>query len=222
MRENIVVLDLSRLVKEHGEVPNEQMGYSDPAIYFDDYTGGTKDFRITLLNMGVHSGTHCDTPSHFLFDTNGPLGKTISDYDISTFVGRALILNFKNHGPISQADLVRYKANFKGSDSIVVIWNEAESDSFTPKAREELASWKPKLIIAGQAWDHLSAEDPKDLLYPDTAYYCKYAQIPVIMDPDHAMMSRVRDDDLIIAAPVKYDGVEAAPVRLIAIKGFST
>ena len=220
MDEKLIVLDLSKLVVEHGKVPNEKFGYSDPAIYFDDYTGGTKPFRITLLNMGVHSGTHCDTPSHFLFDEKGPTAKTISDYEIASFVGRASILDFYGHGSVTPQDLAKYRVSVVENGHIPIIMNgKNEMDCFTPASRAELASWNPKLIIAGEGWDHVSPEDPDGSLYPDTEYYLRHAQIPVIMNIDHLMMSRVRDGDLIVAAPIKLQGVEAAPVRLLAIKG---
>ncbi len=202
----LLVLDLSRLVVEQGQVPTESPGYSDPAIIFEDYTGGTKPFRITLLHMGVHSGTHCDTPSHFLFDANGPLDKTITDYDVSNFVGRAVVMNFYGHGTVDADDLLPFKDSIFMGEGIPIIRNgNSATDCFTPKAREELASWRPRFIVAGEGWNHVSPEDPPDMYYPDTEFYLRDARIPVIMDPDHVMMSRVRDGDLIIATPVKFN-----------------
>lgn len=216
----LLVFDLSRLVVEQGQVPTETSGYSDPAIIFEDYTGGKKPFRITLLHMGVHSGTHYDTPSHFLFDENGPLDKTVTDYDVSTFVGRAVLLNFYNHGPVTANDLLPFREMVAIDGGIPVIRNGGDSkDSLTPEAREEISSWRPKYVVAGEGWNHVSPYDPLNMFYPDTEFFLREARIPVLMDPDHVMMSRVRDGDLLIAAPVKFNKVEAAFVRFIAIRG---
>ena len=44
-------------------------------------------YRVTLLHMGSHQGTHIDAPSHYLED-----GPTLEDIPLSTFIGPAVLV----------------------------------------------------------------------------------------------------------------------------------
>lgn len=48
-------------------------------------------YKETLLTMLSHTGTHVDAPSHIYAD-----GKNLEDFDASSFVGKAIIINISS------------------------------------------------------------------------------------------------------------------------------
>ncbi len=60
-----------------------------------------EEFGVNVLEMkfDTHTGTHLDVPKHLLIG-----GSSLSDYDISTFIGQAVLLDcrdFSQDGTIS-------------------------------------------------------------------------------------------------------------------------
>lgn len=65
----------------------------DPKTEIKEFYTFEKDkFRLTTLNIGLHTTTHIDFPSHFLEN-----GKTSSDFsDINYFLGKVLIIDLND------------------------------------------------------------------------------------------------------------------------------
>lgn len=51
-------------------------------------------YRITLLTMTSHTGTHVDSPYHIYKS-----GKTLNEFDVSSFIGKAMIVDIRNLKP---------------------------------------------------------------------------------------------------------------------------
>jgi len=57
-------------------------------------------YNLSVLTLSAHTGTHCDSPWHFLDD-----GKKLDEMDPSVFFGRALLLDLREVDLIRAADL---------------------------------------------------------------------------------------------------------------------
>ena len=201
------IIDLSILITNGMGVPGENDdGYSDPEVRIEPWvTLDTKAFAVTEINMGSHTGTHCDVSSHVVRN-----GKTISDYDISTWVGWAHILDFTGYKEITAENIIPYKRTLETDKNLIPILKNSPTDFFTSEARDIIIACKPKAIIMGKGMNQDGIEDTLNYLRAD---------IPMIMQADHNALKLVEDGDLIVALPLKIQGTEAAPIRLIAVKG---
>lgn len=83
-----MLIDITQEINENTFVyPN------DPKTKIEAfYNFKNDDFRLTKLEIGLHTSTHIDFPSHFLKQ-----GKTSSDFhDINYFIGKVLIVDLHN------------------------------------------------------------------------------------------------------------------------------
>src|SRR5260370_13878631 len=107
------VFDLSLTVSEDTFVMAEPSGYTNPPIRFEAWaTIEEKGYCLTALHMGAHAGTHCDCSSHFIKS-----GRTITDIDVSTFVVRAVVLDFVGKGRMTAESLLPYRDQIEGQDN---------------------------------------------------------------------------------------------------------
>jgi kynurenine formamidase len=201
------VIDLSLPVSEDTAVVAEETGYTDPPVRFDTWvTIEEKGYKVTAIQMGPHAGTHCDVSSHYVIG-----GRTITDVPAEAFVGFCTVLDFVGKGQISLGDLhAALQREAKPHHSIVVL-RTMRGDALTDEARQRLAMRKPSVIIAGQGWD-------SDLNYRDSDFFHRQ-DIPIILNADHNALRLVKSDDFVCCAPIKFAGLEASPVRMIAVRG---
>jgi len=203
------IIDLSLEVNEDTRVPSIDTGISDPPVKFESWVEIEHEgFKITKIEMGAHAGTHCDFPSHWVKE-----GKSSSNFPIETWVGWAIVLDFRGTGPITIERLLAYKKRIvKKSNVIPVLLNDF-NDVLTEAARKELISWRPQAIVMGEGVNvNENMEDSSEFLR---------SEVPMVMNIDHEKAALVKDNDLIVAAPVKFSQLEASPVRVIAIRGLS-
>jgi len=199
------IIDLSVPIKNGMRVPGENNDdYTDPEVSITPWvTLETKDFAVTRIQMGTHTGTHCDVSSHVI---DG--GRTLLDFPIETWVGWAAVMDFKNVGEICASDVEKY-AHLVKHDTILVI-RKSPTDFMSDDARDRIISLKPKSIVFGKGINQKGIEDTLAYLGAD---------IPMIMQADYEMLDFVEQNDLILAVPLKIEGVEAAPMRLMALRG---
>lgn len=203
------ILDLSVPVNEETIVPSIPSGFADPPVRFETWIEFAHfGFRITRIDMGAHAGTHCDVQYHFIES-----GQSITDYSVETWVGWAVVMDLRGAGPISVDRIIPYKKRITDNQVVIPVILHGSSDVLTDAARTELISWKPRAIIFGEG---VNAEES----LTDSLEFLQ-AGIPMIMNPDHKKVTEVQDNDLIIAAPIKLIGLEAAPVRLLAVRGLA-
>ena len=79
---------------------------NDPPVSFkrvkDIERGDT--VNLSMISMGVHSGTHLDAPIHFIKQ-----GQSIDNIPIDTLVGRARVIEIKDPEAIKSEELVGYR-----------------------------------------------------------------------------------------------------------------
>ena len=93
----MLVLDLTRPLDESTPIYRDALGYADPPtrlttwIDVGDAVGGSgrrSPFRVTSLEMSLHTGTHVDAPAHF---ASG--GATLDALPASALVGSAVVVD---------------------------------------------------------------------------------------------------------------------------------
>lgn len=201
------ILDLTIPLDEDTKVQSEDTGYSDPLTRFEPWVEFQhKGYRVTKIEMGAHAGTHCDVPYHFLEE-----GKSTSDYSLEQWIGWAVVMDFRGKGPISVEMLLPFKSRIADKNTVIPVMRHNFTDYLTDAARKELIDWQPQAIVMGEGIniDERFAESTELLM----------GGVPMIMNADHQMIAEVRDGDLIIAAHLKVSKLEAAPSRLLAIRG---
>jgi kynurenine formamidase len=68
------VIDLAQPLDDHTPVYRDVTGYRDPAYVTEPWaTIAEHGYSVHRLEMGSHTGTHCDAPAHF-----HPGGRTLS------------------------------------------------------------------------------------------------------------------------------------------------
>ena len=194
------VIDLSEKIRENTEVPGEK-GYSDPDTQFKRFDTKTwvslaiKPYYISKIVMGAHVGTHIDSPMH------AKEGGLTIDQIPNEYIGPVKIIEaneaLTSENPLSINEnsivLIRGKSNYKMPDEF----------------RMQIIRSKPRLVIFGDCVNVDGVEDTIKYLQND---------IPMIMGAKQSAIEQLNDGDIIFAMPIKFTGIEAAPVRLFALK----
>lgn len=194
------VIDLSEKIHENTEVPGEK-GYSDPDTQFKRFDTKTwvslaiKPYYISKIVMGAHVGTHIDSPMH------AKEGGLTIDQIPNEYIGPVKIIE-ANETLVAE-NLMSIKAN-----SIVLIRGKSNY-KMPDEFRMQIIRSKPRLVIFGDCVNVDGVEDTIKYLNND---------IPMIMGAKQSAVEQLNDGDIIFAMPIKFTGIEAAPVRLFALK----
>ncbi|KAJ7750058.1 putative cyclase [Mycena maculata] len=79
----------------HSLRPGMQIYPGDPSFCCSPAATIEKDgFAVRALSLGSHTGTHVDAPAHFFAG-----GKTIDQIPLTTFIGRALLIDVTHKSP---------------------------------------------------------------------------------------------------------------------------
>lgn len=199
--EGFRLVDLSEVIEEQSVVPGEK-GYSDPDVVFATNPWVSLDIKpyyITKIVMGAHVGTHIDAPMHALEN-----GKSV-DQIPSVFIGPALIVeaNEKLDDVSLQRTLNRAK-----KDSIIIIRGKCNY-KMSNEYRMQIIRMHPRVVVFADCVNVDGVEDTIQYLSND---------IPMIMGANQKAIDELKDGDIVFALPLKFKGVEAAPVRLFALK----
>lgn len=199
--EGFRLVDLSETIEEQSIVPGEK-GYSDPDVVFATNPWVTLDIKpyyITKIVMGAHVGTHIDAPMHALEN-----GKSV-DQIPNVFIGPALIVEADEK--LDDVSLQR-TLNKAKKDSIMII--RGKSNYKMPNEyRMQIIRMHPRVVIFADCVNVDGVEDTIQYLSND---------IPMIMGANQKAIDQLKDGDIIFALPLKFKGIEAAPIRLFALK----
>ena len=176
------------------------------------------------VSLWSHSGTHVEVSSHFYAG-----GKDTSDFAPDQFVGTAIRLDFRHKAvsePISLAD-VRAAGDVRMGD-IVILWEGCEG-----KYRTHASHLRPYLAEDAAAW--LALEMKIKLLGTDSSGF----EVRGRNDhPNHHLFFRAGVDIpvveclrnlgaisaqrfMFIGLPIPVKGLDASPIRAIAIEGIA-
>ncbi len=174
----------------------------------------TRDFqngqggRETRLIMDAHTGTHIDAPLHFVQG-----GKTLDQIPLEQLIRKVKVIDlsaiedvirpehFAGHG-ISRGDFILFKT-LNSTEPIL----EKDFVYISGEAAQALV----ELGVAGVGIDALGVERDQ----PDHATHLALLKAGIIIIEGLRLDHVPAGEYLMIAAPLKIVGVEAAPARVI-------
>ena len=174
---------------------------------------------VSKLEMGAHAGTHVDAPLHFL-----ERGSDIAGMPVDRFFGEAIAIDSpKSPGDnvlpqdlsgadIREGDIVLFHTGWEGRANSPRFF-EGEWPGFTPETVDALIAKKVKAI----GGDIASADSPKEIAGGAPAHKrAMAAGLPIFeaLVNVHRVVGR---RFCFLGLPLRIEGVEASPIRAIAL-----
>ncbi|TBN05297.1 cyclase family protein [Hyunsoonleella flava] len=209
---------MSRVVDLTLSYHNNVNGFSKEIARTKDKDG----WNASTLTFYSHIGTHMDAPFHFNVSN-----QTIDEIPVSDFVGDAWVIDARDVGPKGlitvehiSADI---KARFKAGDSLI-IWTGWSQYAWTQKYRDEL----PRISEALAYWcidnkvKMIGVEPPSVADVNNIEEVTKIHEIlleGVVIIEGLTNIEKLTSNKVeLIALPLKIEGGDGAPARVIAIE----
>lgn len=157
-------------------------------------------YRLSEFSSGAHNATHVDAPFHYL-----PKGATVDKMPLECFIGECTVVT--TGGAVTGSEIEEILEYSKPR----LLLRSKGYAYLTQSAAFELASSK-KIVLVGT--DSMSIADERD-----EAEVHRELMMENIAIIEGLNLDGVFDGDYYLyAAPVKFNGMEAAPVRAILVK----
>ncbi|MCD6318629.1 cyclase family protein [Candidatus Aerophobetes bacterium] len=218
------IVDLSHKLYPGEEEYKLEVSYHFVDELYPQYKRRPNDWYIlSEVSFIPHIGTHIEVPYHYLKE-----GKDISAFPIEKLIGEAVVLDF-THKKVGEAidkeDIEVYQNEIKKGD-IVLIKTGLSKFYRTPKAHDRpyltpgAVSWLIQKKINCLGVD-CSGIDPKGFDYQINHEALFKNDIPLIEYLNNLDQLREKRTFLVVL-PVPIKGLEAFPVRVIAIEGLTS
>lgn len=181
-------------------------------------------FNVRSMNIGSHTGTHVDAPYHFFAN-----GKKIDEIPLSTFIGKALIVDLTAKGarePIAWEDLAPYSSEM--GDGIILLictnwsdhWNTPQYFNhpfLTRDAAEQIISTGVRVVGV----DTLSPDETRLDGKLGELGFCAHDVIlgsgGVIAENLTNLRAVIKKDNITVSmVPLNIGGSDGSPVRAFA------
>ncbi|PLX66713.1 MAG: hydrolase [Denitrovibrio sp.] len=172
-------------------------------------------FEERLLTMFSHTGTHMDAPCHILKGQ-----KSLSDYDISEFMGKAVLINVQNCESIDAELIMKYADKLRWASFVVFYsgWDKFWGDEryfqdypvLTIEATKILISLKMKAICM----DMISI-DPADTETYDN-HKLVFAENILVVENLNNLNKIEQDEFLLSCIPLNIKDGDGSPIRAFA------
>ncbi len=174
--------------------------------------------NLSVLKVGAHTGTHLETPLHFV-----PGGLAVETVDLNVLVGPAEVVKIYGRSPITAADLEH--ANIPPGTERVLLktdntrFRRLHDDVFhqdytglAPSGAEWLIHHEVRLV----GIDYISI-GPYGSVNTETHRILLGAGVVVV---ESLMLDKISAGEyLLIALPPKFAGLEASPCRCVLVEG---
>ena len=183
-------------------------------------------WNARTLSLYSHAGTHMDAPRHF---SDAPEARTIDQMELPRCVGPAAVVDIPSVAPreILTVDRLGEGAEAVGRGSRVLLrtgWSRrADNPSYRddlPRIGEDLARW-----FAARGVQFLGVEPPSVARVQDREELTRIHRI--LLDAEIAIVEGLTNLDALqtrrpwlIALPLKIDGGDGSPCRVIALERF--
>lgn len=212
----VKIIDLTHTIMERMPV---YPGTEEPQL-LKPYTIEVQGFRETKLSFYSHTGTHMDAPAHML-----SMGKNLEEFSLDKFIGKAVILEFKNKRSkkIQIEDLSPLEVKLREAEFLIintgwhVYWGSPQYFKDFPALTEEAAKWLLQFNLKGVAIDAISIDSMESQKFNVHEAFMKEDMI--IIENLNNLSSITEDIFTFIAMPLKYKEADGAPVRAAAILG---
>jgi kynurenine formamidase len=218
--EIVRVVDLSR------EITAETVVYpGDPVPHITQHATIAKDgFNLVSIQMGSQSGTHVDAPYHFDDNT-----EKIDEVPLDRFVGRGVILRCDGVGARERVtlDSVRSDAETAGPGDIVLVHTGWARHYGTPAYFDNpfldpgLVSFLLERGIRTIGLDALNIDETPDDTHPGESFPAHHliANVAGVICENLCNLESIDfADPLISLLPMKFVGIDGAPVRAVAME----
>lgn len=173
-------------------------------------------FEERLLTMYSHTGTHMDAPCHIIKG-----GKSLSDFDVADFYGKAVALDVRGLTEISADDVAPYMSAIENADFAVLYsdWSRHWGDRryfsgfpvLTTKAAELLAATELK----GVCMDTISVDNADTETFDNHRVILGAGKFIV---ENLTGLSRLPHNEFMLGVmPLKIYKGDGAPVRAFAV-----
>jgi kynurenine formamidase len=189
--------------------------------------------EMNQLILSDHSGTHVDSPSHFVSGEGDPARKHVHELDVDSFVGRAVKMEF---GPftatnelITAADISAWErahVEVRAGDIVLLDLKWSERWKPIPEGFGFLEGWPG---LDRSAAEHLAGKGVKaigtDCISLDSgdggrgelpAHLTLLPRGILIME-NLANLARLPDVSFFVALPLKVKDATGSPVRAVAL-----
>lgn len=179
---------------------------------------------VRALHARLHHGTHVDAPEHFVKG-----GKQISDLELATFVGPAVIADVRHVGPgneIQPSDLAQaIEGIHRPGDRLLVRtdWTDNYGQpnyvDDSPFLGLDALDWCREMQFPLVGMDFAHTKDPDDApgRYYTTRFFCE--NDIVTMGYVYGLAGIANPRVFLVAVPLAIHGAEASPVRAIVFDG---
>lgn len=175
----------------------------------------TRDFangdsaRETQLTIDMHTGTHIDAPLHFIRD-----GQTIDEISLDRLVRPAKVIDLTSVASvIERSDLIKHP--IEPEDFILLKTRNSYEDilqtDFVYIGEEAARYLAEEAKVAGVGIDGLGVERDQ----PEHGTHHALLGAGIIIIEGLRLKAVEQGDYLMIAAPLKVKGLEAAPARVL-------
>ncbi|NLJ73394.1 MAG: cyclase family protein [Firmicutes bacterium] len=172
-----------------------------------DYVDG-QGARETRVTMDMHTGTHIDAPLHFVYE-----GRTMDDISIEDLVRPVKVIDLTHVTDAIMPDDIDEKGIEKGDFVLLKTINsfqdilEKEFVYISHKAAQRLV----EMGVNGVGLDALGVERDQ----PEHGTHMALLGAGVVIIEGLRLAHVPQGEYLMIAAPLKVVGVEAAPARVL-------
>lgn len=204
------MIDLShRLINDMPVFPGkEQPSFSNIAFIETD------GYREKHISADSHVGTHVDAPAHML-----PLGKTLDQYPVSKFSGKAILINIpRNLKTIGRDFLIRFQREIEDSTYLLINtgWHQYFGTSdYTegfPVIDVEAAGWLGNFSLKGIGVDTISVDPSTSETWP---VHIRLFSNDLIIVENLRFPENISPKGEFFCFPLKIEGADGSPVRAV-------
>jgi kynurenine formamidase len=185
------------------------------------FSAAEDGFTVHELRMHTHSGTHMDAPMHFEVD-----GISLDQIPLENLMGEAALVNLPNKKEkegITASDLEEHGKHIKEGDIVVLNtgWYKKRGPGETwqenfPYITKEAAEWLVNKKVKGVGTDTVAIDMFGS---PDFAAHHTLFAVDIYVIEELYNLDEIGKDRFFISImPLNIPGVDASPVRAIAIE----
>ena len=172
--------------------------------------------NVSRVSLSVHCGTHADAPLHYAVD-----GGAIGAVSLEPYLGPCRVVDARGPGPLCTPEQIAAALTDAPPRILLRLVDQCDPTvwptgfrALAPETVELLASRGVRLV--GIDTPSVDPETSKDLA---SHMACRRADMRIL---ENLVLSHVTPGDYeLIALPLKFDNLEAAPVRAV-LRGLSS
>jgi len=188
---------------------------------------------LNVMIMGDHTGTHLDTPAHFLHDEHDPVRKLCHEIDPMALMGRAVKLTFgpfeADNSTISAEDIKAWESahvQIRADDIVIFDYQWANKWALADVSNAFMEAWpglsesavayliEKKIRAAGTDCASIDAADGDGGKFPG---HLGLLFKGILVIENLANLERLPDEFIFVGMPLKIKGAGGSPIRAVGL-----